>query len=212
MTNSKYETTDLEQPLISTSTKEDSTAPIIVILEEDPIAKPNNGRVLTSWPFLNGFWLGFIIQTVSLGSTAVIAIHWGEPDSWVSKQDEFYYAVFFILSQSWWILFPLICIAIEGGLTGNGKGIFEKYCFSSKQSGMVPYSSRDIFLGGVRFHVGIVFGCFLVWTLIDLYFGASLNVFLALFSSLIACLSLCYGMIIIHDRLAIVDEEEPSSV
>jgi hypothetical protein len=64
---------------------------------------------------------------------------------------------------------------------------------------VVSYS-REVFLGGVKFHVGIVFGCFVVWSMADMYFGASLSVFAALLGSLVACLGLCYGMVIMHDR------------
>jgi len=227
---------DLEQPLITTCIDASTDdAPI------DSNEKQKKTWFRTHLQFINGFWLGFIIQIISLGSTAFIAIHWGEPDSWaVSKQDEPYYAIFFILSQSWWLLFPVICIAIDGSLTGNRKVIFEKCFFLSSSSSSLIYtnndsndnhdngndngndndndnnssavvSSREVFLGGVKFHVGIVFGCFLVWSIVDMYFDASLDVFAALLVSLIACLGLCYGMVIIHDRFIInntIEEQE----
>ena len=69
-------------------------------------------------------------------------------------------------------------------------------------------SQREVFLGGVRFHVGIVFGCFVVWSMIDLYFGASLAVFAVLTASMLTCLGLCYGMVIIYDRY--INNEEDS--
>mmetsp|Transcript_67940 Transcript_67940/g.76065 ORF Transcript_67940/g.76065 Transcript_67940/m.76065 type:complete len:252 (+) Transcript_67940:66-821(+) len=232
---------DLEQPLITTYIDASTDdAPI------DSNEKQKKTWFRTHLQFINGFWLGFIIQTVSLGSTAIIAIHWGDPDSWVvSKQDEPYYAIFFILSQSWWLLFPVICIAIDGSLTGNRQVLFEKFFFPSSSSSSSVYtnddsndnddndnsnsngndnetndydnntsavvSSREVFLGGVKFHVGIVFGCFLVWTIVDMYFDASFDVFTALLASLITCLGLCYGMVIIHDRFIInnnIEEQE----
>ena len=187
-------------------------------------------RLLTSWQFRNGFWLGFIIQSVSLGSTAIIATHSSaaleSPESWISETRDLhltpmFYVVFFFLSQSWWLLFPVICIAIDGGLTGNrGRGILEKYFVSSSNSNSNTSnddddssssssssssqpSQREVFLGGVRFHVGMVFGCFIVWCGIDLYLGAPLGVFAILFASLLGCLTLCYGMVVIHDRFII---------
>ena len=36
-----------------------------------------------------------------------------------------------------------------------------------------------------------------------MYFGASLSAFAALLGSLVACLGLCYSMVIIHDRFAL---------
>lgn len=192
---------DLEQPLIGKTDQESVSA------DNDKQEKKAHTcwitDVLTTWTFVNGFWLGFMIQTISLGSTAILAIKWGKPATWATKQDEFYYFIFFILSQSWWLLFPIICYAIDGGLVANGKSIFER-CFYPCAD--VP--ARDVFLGGVRFHVGIVFGCFLVWTMIDFYFGASLTVFITLFVSFISCLGLCYGMVVIHDKYILEQEQQ----
>jgi len=171
-------------------------------------------RLLTSWQFLNGFWLGFIIQTLSLGCTAIIAIYYGaseedSPVSWKSKTNELFYFFFFIFSHSWWLLFPVICIAIDSGLTRQGT--LEK-CFlrssSSHCHSLSQSSQREVFLGGVRFHVGIVFGCFIVWSIIDLYFGAPLGLFAALTASLLACLGLCYGMVLIYDRFIVNEEQQ----
>jgi hypothetical protein len=181
---------DLEEPLLS------SKAPVIVSdSDEQKTHTCWLAQILSSWTFINGFWLGFLIQTISLGSTAILAINWGKAATWDSKQDELCYALFFLLSQSWWLLFPIICFAIDGGLTGNGTSLFERCLFKNSEA-----SPREVFLGGVRFHVGIVFGCFLVWTLIDVYFGASVTVFVTLFVSFLACLALCYGMVVIHDQ------------
>ena len=174
-------------------------------------------RLLTSWQFLNGFWLGFAIQTISLGSTAIIAIYYGASEvdfeaSWMEKTYRLFFFVFFLLSQSWWLLFPAICIAIDSGLTGSqGQSLLQNYFMRSSPSErdlLSKPSQREVFLGGVRFHVGIVFGCFVVWSMIDLYFGASLAVFAVLTASMLTCLGLCYGMVIIYDRY--INNEEDS--
>jgi hypothetical protein len=162
-------------------------------------------KILPSWTFINGFCLGFCIQTVSLGSTAILAIHWGGATlHWVSKQDEVYYVLFFVLSQSWWLLFPIICCTIDG-VTAHRCNLFQRVFFSQSKLS----SRRDVFLGGVRFHVGIVVGCFLVWALIDLYFGASRSVLVTLLFSFLACLYLCYAMVFVHDRYNTESEELP---
>jgi hypothetical protein len=110
---------------------------------------------------------------------------------------------------------------------GSRQGMLEKYFFSSSSSNdnsnndnnnnnnnnnsdnnndngnitsRVVSFSREVFLGGVKFHVGIVSGCFIVWSMADMYFGASHSVFASLLGSLLACLGVCYGMVIIHDR------------
>ena len=243
------ENNDLEQPLIPNTTEEEYARWHIIDLgesddeENDDERKTSTRtstafscwgqRLLTSWQFLNGFWLGFVIQTISLGSTAIIAINWGtagaaaagtesSPGSWIASKNtnDLFYVIFFLLSQSWWLLFPVICIAIDGGLTGSrGQGILEKYFVSSNNVSSYSNSSsntasssqaspRELFLGGVRFHVGIVFGCFVVWSMIDLYFDASIGVFAALFASLLACLGLCYAMVVIHDRFITSDNDD----
>jgi len=173
--------------------------------------------VVARYQFLNGFLLGFIIQTVSLGSTAIIAIHWGAENEEsldsppISNQEHgFFYFVLFVLSQSWWLLFPAICIGIDEGLTGNRvQGLLEKNLSKSNRSNneflLSAPSQRELFLRGIRFHIGIVVGCFGVWSLIDLYFGASLDVFASLFASLLSCLGLCYGMVIVRDWLIAQD-------
>lgn len=174
-------------------------------------------RLLTSWQFFNGFWLGFVIQTVSLGSAALIAIYYGSsemefPLSWMTRTYEFFFFVLVVLSQSWWLLFPVICIAIDSGLTGSqGQGTFEKYLVGPRPSdsdSLSQKSQRDVFLGGVRFHVGIVFGCFIVWSLVDLYFGAPFSVYAALTASFLSCLGLCFGMVVIYDRFIGDDEQQ----
>jgi hypothetical protein len=110
-------------------------------------------------------------------------------------------------------LFPIICLAIDGGLTGNLRSCFGRFFFGQSGGGgssssnnsnisknVSTISRREVFLGGVRFHIGIVVGCFLVWTLIDVYFKASPSILVTLALSFVVCLTLCYGMICIHDR------------
>jgi len=182
--------------------------------------------IMTSKTFLSGLTLGTCIQMVSLGSTAIMALKFGNNNN--NKNDDKYqhdvpehdpimYYTLVVLSQSWWILFPIICLAIEGGLTGNGRSWFGRVFFGSRKEATaaknldednevedvpssVEASRREIFLGGVRFHVGIVVGCFLVWSLIDVYFKASTGILLTLAVSFVACMALCYGMVYIHDR------------
>jgi len=178
--------------------------------------------IMTSKTFLSGLTLGTCIQMVSLGSTAIMALKFGNGnddnnDDDDDDEDPIMYYTLVVLSQSWWILFPIICLAIDGGLTGNGRSCFGRVFFGSRKAATatknldvddeeedaissVEASRREIFLGGVRFHVGIVVGCFLVWSLIDVYFKASTGILLTLAVSFVACMALCYGMVYIHDR------------
>ena len=208
-----YLTSDLEQPLLqrrSSTFSSDSDSTTSTSNDEE--SKDHScwyTRFIANVMFLHGFWLGFLIQVVSLGSTAILAIYFGgkERKEKLSSTDEIYYVLFFILSQAWWLLFPIICLAIDGGLKGDGNSLFERCFYSESISSTSTTSRRDVFMGGIRFHVGIVFGCFLVWSLIDIYFGASMKVFVTLFISFLACLSLCYGMVFIHDRYVLERKE-----
>ena len=47
-----------------------------------------------------------------------------------------------------------------------------------------------------------------MWSMIDLYIGASIGVFAALAASFIACLVFCYSMIVIYDRYILDEDEE----
>ena len=165
-------------------------------------------KLFTSWQFFNGFCLGFVLQTLSLGSTAIIALYYGVseqdlPESWMKTHYELSFLFFYVLSQTYrWLLLPIICISINSRLTRNqGQTSVEKYF-------MPQQSEREVFVGQVRFHVGLVFGCFAVWSLIDLYFGASLHVFAALISSFLACLGFCYVMTFIYDRFLSNEEQK----
>lgn len=165
--------------------------------------------VVTSWTFVSGLSLGTVIQTISLSSTAMIAFTWGRNgiDRAAETEEKILYYVLVVLSQSWWVLFPIICLAIDGGLTGNGRSLFARIFFGNEIANRTDAATRrKVFLGGVQFHVGVVFGCFLVWSIIDVYFKASIAVLVTLAVSFVVCLFLCYGMVCIHDRY--VSEEE----
>ena len=82
------------------------------------------------------------------------------------------------LLTTWFLFITVICIAI------------------------VIASNVD-YVGGFRFHFGSFCGCFFVWGVMDFYVGAPLGVFVALFSTLLACHSLCYGMVVLHSRFII---------
>ena len=194
-------------------------------------------KVMTSKTFLSGLSLGTCIQMVSLGSTAIMALKFGnindgddEKNNDVPEHDFVMYYILVVLSQSWWILFPIICLAIDGGLTGNGQSCFGRVFFGTRKSATASKTlddgdgeeedantssaeatRREIFLGGVRFHVGIVVGCFLVWSLIDVYFNASTGILLTLAVSFVACLALCYGMVYIHDRYIVSNTSQDTA-
>ena len=177
------------------------------------------GRELfKSRQFFNGFCLGFGLQTVSLGSTAMIAYYFRTseddfPISWMGVYYELSFIVLYVLSQAYkWLLLPIICFSVDSGLTRNqGQSTLRTYfsrCLPSDSDDMPQQSHREAFVGRIQFHVGLVFGCFAVWSMIDIYIGASIRVFAGLTASFFACLGFCYGMIAIYDRFIIDEDDE----
>jgi len=168
--------------------------------------------------FCNGFWLGLFLQTVSLGSTALITYYYATSDESlsVSSMGVYYQLTFlmlYALSQAYkWALLPIICISINSGLTKDQRNTTFGKCFSKsfpwEDDDVSQQSSREIFVGRIQFHVGLVFGCFAMWSMIDLYIGASIGVFAALAASFIVCLGFCYSMIVIYDRYILDEDEE----
>jgi len=186
-----FEKKDLEQPLLidTTTTEEENSSWYNIHLgddgdgdEEDEDEDEQKKRTSSTdasccWQFLNGFLVGFILHTVCLGIAAIIAIHSGaalkSPNSWIFWTRDLQLTPMVYM----WLLFIYVtCIAIE--IASN-----------------VDYD------GEFRFHVGLVFGCFI--GVMDLYFGAPLGVFATLFATLLACHSLYNGMTVLHDRFII---------
>ncbi len=161
-------------------------------------------ELLTGRNFFNGFCIGALLQVVSLGSTAIIAYYYVSsendlPTDWMKKHYESSFLLFYILSQLFkWLLLPIICCSYIGWVRNQ-----EKEAVAKKRS---IEKKREAFVGRVRFHLGLVFGCFFVWSLVDFYFGASLRVIATLLASFFLCVFLCYGMMFIYDRS--IDEKD----
>jgi len=137
-------------------------------------------KFLMIWQFLNGFCLGLIIQTVSLGSTAIIAIHSGaaleSPGSMIFWTRVMYLTPIYYI----WLLFTVTCIAIVDKFfvsSSNSNSTVsndddDNDDDDSSSSSLSHPSQCEGSSGDGRFHVGIVFGVFIAFGMIDLYFGA----------------------------------------
>lgn len=220
---------DLEKPLLQTTGDETHNNEFDNRGTSDDHRNSLNGTVPVDscrWDLFNrgkfssGFWLGLVLQIVSLGSTALITCYFSTPEEnlSVSSMGVYYqltFLVLYVLSQAYkWALLPIICISIDSGLTKDQKNTSFGKCFSKsfpwEDDDLSQQSSRDVFVGRIQFHIGLVFGCFTMWSMIDLYIGASVGVFAALAASFIACLGFCYCMIVIYDRY-ILDEDAEAS-
>lgn len=191
----------LEQPLLPTTDDESSElrsrkfAPVRCMGRE----------LLTGRKFFNGFCVGALLQIVSLGSTAFIAYYYDNYENgfraeWMKTHYEISFLFFYVLSQlSKWLLLPIIFCSYIGWARNERQEVaVETRSLKMK---------REAFVGRVRFHLGLVYGCFFVWSLVDLYFGCSLRVFSALVVSFLLCVFFCYGMMFIYD-LDLQDKEE----
>lgn len=151
-----------------------------------------------------GWTLGFILQCVSLGATAALTIYW---ESIPTANDAFashtLYWTIYGLSNSWLLLFPVVCFAIERSWKTSGIHFLQKYILNVKEPIVTVQTRRMTFVASVRFLIGVVLGCFMTWGLIDVYLHASYAMLLALFLSMTACLALCQGMIVIYDSFSI---------
>ncbi len=191
----------MDQPLLPTTEDETSERRS----KKSTTVRCMGQELLTGRKFFNGFCVGALLQMVSLGSTAIIAYYYGTsengfPAEWMKTHYEVSFLFFYVLSQlSKWLLLPIICCSYIGWARNQREQVdIDTRSLKTK---------REEFVGRVRFHLGLVYGCFFVWCLIDLYFGCSLSVFAALIVSFLSCVCFCYGMMFIYDQ-ELQNEEE----
>jgi hypothetical protein len=181
---------DLEEPLIDISLETDGDCEETLAYTQEHLSR--------IFQFV-GWALGFLLQCISLGGTAVIAFHWDKDSSPEYLWDKTLYATMYGLSNCWLLLLPIGCIAIKRSWARRGVEYIQAHFTSSKNQTAAQKTHRTIFLVGVQFLVGIVLGCFSAWGLVGIYFGASCFMFMTLFVSMMACLALSYGMVVIYD-------------
>ncbi len=190
-------TDDLEEPLIphfepGNNSVEDKESEVTI--DDEAIQAVHHYFQMLGWT------LGFLLQCVSLGATASMALFYSAvPTSEENMVYQFLYWTLFGLSNSWFLLFPLVCLAIERSWKVSGICFIQKYVMLIEEPIVTAQTKRMSFVASVRFLIGIVLGCFMTWGLIDLYLNASYSMLLTLFASMMACLSLCHGMIFIYD-------------
>ena len=211
---------DLEQPLLSpeemaglvvrSSGEEDSDdpeEPILLLVDEDFQIDENIVEEVYQYYLVMGWSLGFLFQCLSLGASAVIALRWEtlptmDEDTTSSWQEQLMYWTVFGLSNSWLLLFPVVCVGMQLSWRDSGIRFFLTNLLAMDEPIVTQQARRMTFVASVRFLIGVVLGCFLTWGLIDLYLGASRGMLLALFVSMLACLALCQWMIVIYDSWA----------
>ena len=180
-----------------------------------------------------GSVVGFLIQVVSLGAYGVMLMNWGEDALHANKSnaDWFLYAVLAMLTQIDLCIYVVIWLAFTCTMTRSGMAIVRKKLFMKSTGSKVAIpkkkqrsirSSRDaqvqaqatvnrrsVFIMGVYFLVGIVFGAFGAWTMIDVYLDFPIP-FLPIVATVAVDLVLCYLMVWCYDlgREETVDDED----
>jgi hypothetical protein len=182
---------DLEEPLIDISLETDGDCEETLASTQERLS-----RIFQ----LVGWALGYLLQCISMGGTALIAFHWDKDSSPEYFWEKTLYATMYGLSNCWLLLLPIGCIAIKRSWARRGVEYIQAHFTTSlKSQTAARQTHRTVFLAGVQFLVGIVLGCFSAWGLVAVFFGASCFMFMSLFVSMMACLALSYGMVVIYD-------------
>ena len=210
---------DLEEPLLSSFDLEPATTTIVI----DPVAPKEQWHLTTKSSNKNidvrlddtiihhvfrhcllvGWTLGFLLQCVSLGGTALMALHWETvPTSEEAKSNQFLYWLLLGVSNSWLLLFPLVCFAIERSWRVSGIRFLQTHLLEMEEPIITAQTRRMTFVASVCFLAGVVVGCFMAWGMVDLYLEASVSMLSTLLLSMMACLLLCKGMIVIYDSFS----------
>lgn len=166
-----------------------------------------------------GALTGFFIQVVSLGAYASILVHFNGmslQESGALSMDGFFsrhsvdtnideepvggnaylYTLLSVLTQLDLVVYVLIWVGFTCTMTRNGMDCIRSNFFASSASSSIR--RRYVFILGVCFLVGIVFGAFTAWTAIDIYldFPIPLEPILA---TVVVDLALCYMMVVCFD-------------
>ena len=188
---------DLEEPLIQKDGDNAQSA------DENSLGE--NTELPRYFRFI-GFLFGSIYSAISLLASAVLAKVFGEHPEIVCLEDKILYYALFAFSNSWLLMFPIVCVvAVERSWTECGnrylkeKLLCHRFTTCDNHNNHHPLSKRAVFLAGVNFLLGIVFGSYAVWCAVDLYIGTAAEMFAALVISFIVCTTLCYALIVVYD-------------
>ena len=151
--------------------------------------KKNNPRdPLLSKLLLVGILTGFFVHAIAFGAYALLVVHFGyeRPTSRFELSGDWaLYIALSILTQVDLLIYVLIWVAFTCTLSRSGLNMIRK------QFSRDDLQRRYVFLLGVKFLVGIVFGAFLAWTLIDCYLGFIVPL-LPITATVLIELLLCY--------------------
>lgn len=188
---------DMEEPLISRDVRQGQEIEDEESFEiDDEIVEEIHHYFL-----IMGWTLGFLLQCISLGSVAAMALYWENPPSAEhSTLEQLLYWTMSGLSNSWLLLFPVVCIGMERSWKEPGIRFMLTQVVAMDEPIVTKQARRLTFVASVRFLMGVVLGCFLTWGFIDMYLHASSAMLWALCFSMAACLVLCQGMIVIYDN------------
>jgi hypothetical protein len=111
-----------------------------------------------------------------------------------SIQDAFLYTALSVLTQIDLVVYVFIWVAFTCTMTRNGMACIRASFFSSPDSRGDNVRRRYVFVLGVCFLVGLVFGAFAAWSAVDVYLGYPIP-FQPIMATVTIDLVLCYLML-----------------
>jgi hypothetical protein len=188
---------DVEEPLLSSNGQGVDKQ---MVVDEDLQINAEIVDEVHHYFLIMGWTLGFLLQCISLGATAAIALYWEDvPTIDDTFYQRFLYWIAFGLSNSWLLLFPMVCVGMQRSWKESGIRFLLTHLLEMNEPVVTKQARRMTFVASVRFLIGVILGCFLTWGFIDLYLNASQAMLWALLVSMMGCLTLCQGMIAIYD-------------
>lgn len=156
----------LEEPLLQDISLDDETP----AKEDDVVnqqAKALNGRFL-----MMGASVGFIIQALSLGATAIATARWGGAFVNSGDQKEYLLHVFLtVFGKSAYLQYPLVFLPIMGSLSPQGVEYAQTMWFQRDVRDISESTVRMTFVMAVNFLSGLLFGSFLAWGVLSTCFS-----------------------------------------
>jgi hypothetical protein len=169
------------------------------------------GALNSSFRF-HGLVLGFLAQIINVTGTTYMYYRWGGPKNGGDEavvvaypmMESFLHGIFWIVTQVDLYLYVVMWLSLTAVLTRTGMEYVRHKFFLGEQK---P-TKRSVFVLGVQFYVGVVFGVFFAWTGIDMFLGLPVPV-MPMVNVLIFGLFISYTMVWCYD---LEDEDEEESV
>lgn len=155
-----------------------------------------------------GAFAGFLIQSLSLSATTIIAARYGGAfvNGSGDQQEYLLHEFLLVLEKCTYLQYLLVFFPIMGSLSPQGVEYAQTRWFQREVHDISESTARMMFVMAVNFLSGLLIGSFAVWCIADLLLG-SFSLLIPTFGALVVCLSICYGIVKFYDCLQ-EDKEE----